>query len=353
MSISATESPILIIAPAWVGDMVMVSALTCHLQRQFPARPVDLLAPAWTLPIVRRLPHVRHALEMPLGHGAFAPRHRWRLGVALRDQSYGQAIILPRAWKSALLPYAARIPQRTGFLGELRYGLLNDIRPLNKALLPRTVDRFMALGTPAHQPFTPPALPQLALRYSAQAGLKVLARFTPEAPQQRPWVALCPGAEYGPAKQWPAHHFARTAQAILGEGYGVMLLGSRKDAALTAHICAQLPPSPHLLDLAGQTSLDEAVDLLAVAQTVITNDSGLMHVATAVERHVIALYGSSDPGHTPPLTEQADPLWLGLPCSPCFKRVCPEAHLNCLQQITPQQVLERWQAQRERLNHGR
>ncbi|MEG3640088.1 lipopolysaccharide heptosyltransferase II [Magnetococcus sp. PR-3] len=352
MSEVNTDEPLLIIAPAWVGDMVMVSAMTCHVAQQFPNRAIDLLAPAWTLPIVRRLPHVRDAIEMPLGHGAFAPRTRWRIGIDLRDRSYGQAIILPRAWKAALVPYAADIPVRTGFLGEVRYGLLNDIRRLTKAHLPRTVDRFMALATPADQPFTPPPLPNLELSYDHQAGYAVLNRFLDEDAQTQSWVALCPGAEYGPAKQWPASHFAQTASAILKEGHGVMLLGSQKDAPICEEILNQAEITGPLLSLAGKTSLNEAVDLLSVAKTVITNDSGLMHVATAVDSHVIALFGSSDPGHTPPLSDQADTLWLGMPCSPCFKRECPEGHLNCLLEITPQQVLAVWHNQLGKMDHG-
>nr|CRH05074.1 GT9 : ADP-heptose:LPS heptosyltransferase II [Candidatus Magnetococcus massalia] len=336
-------APLLIIGPAWVGDMVMVSAMTAQLHRAAPQRRIDILCPKWTHPIAQRLPHVGRVWQQPLGHGALGLKTRWQLGKQLAHEGYGQAITLPRSWKSALPPLAARIPIRTSFLGELRYGLLNDIRPLDKQALPRTVDRFMALATPRGEPFSPPQWPALTMQSDPAQGQLFLAQQ--QADIDRPWAALCPGAEYGPAKQWPAHHMAATARRVVEAGWGVMLLGGPGDRELCQQIVQQADVAQpnQLLQLAGQTTLEQAVDLLAVSDFVLSNDSGLMHVAAALDRPLLALYGSSDPRHTPPLNPTSQTIWKQLPCSPCFKRSCPEQHLQCLEEIDPDEVIARWQ----------
>ena len=323
----------LIIGPAWVGDMVMAQALFLRLRERDPEAAVDVLAPAWTFPLLERMPQVREALPMPLGHGQWQFGARWRLGRTLRGR-YARAVVLPNSWKSALIPFAARIPQRTGFVGELRYGLLNDARPLDTRALPKTVLRFLhladALGSPP-----PEHVPQPALRVSetmvAQAldahGLRV---------GDGPVLALCPGAEFGPAKRWPAAHFAQVARHRLDRGGQVWLFGSEKDRPVTAEILAQ---AGGCRDLAGRTTLGEAIDLLSVADRVVSNDSGLMHVAAALKRPLLALYGSSDPGFTPPLNDDHRILRLGLPCSPCFRRECPLEHTNCLRHLRPDEAI--------------
>ncbi len=323
----------LVVGPAWVGDMVMAQSLFKILRSQSPERAVDVLAPAWSMDLVGRMPEVRRAMALPLGHGEFGFFARRRLGRALRGSGYAQAIVLPNSWKSALTPFFADIPLRTGFRGEWRYGLLNDVRRLDKRRLPMTVQRFAALGLPADAPA--PHCPPPLLSVDTAGQQAAVAKF--EIDPARPIVILCPGAEYGPAKRWPAAHFAEVARELSAQGRQVWLFGSAKDAAVAAEI-VQLSGGV-CRDFTGATTLAEAVDLMALAEAVVSNDSGLMHVAAALDKPLVALYGSSDPGFTPPLHAAAKILSLQLPCAPCFKRVCPLGHTHCLTQLPPQRVL--------------
>lgn len=327
---------ILVVGPSWVGDMVMAQSLFMTLQDQHPGLQIDVLAPQWSLPILQRMPQVRRGITMPLGHGQLDLRTRWRLGRELASHGYDQAIVLPGSLKSALVPWFAGIPVRTGFTGEMRFGLLNDRRRLDKQALPMTVQRFVALGLSPHPKQVPEmAPPQLeanadnAVRQLAQLGLST----------ERPAVAFMPGAEYGPAKQWPAHHFAQLAEDLIARGQQVWILGSAKDRAVGETI-AQSAASPHVHNLCGQTELGDVVDLLSLCTAAVSNDSGLMHVAAALGKPMAAIYGSSDPKHTPPLSPQARVIYLGLDCSPCFERQCPLGHTRCLNDIQPEQVLQ-------------
>ena len=327
---------VLVIGPAWVGDMVIAQSLFMLLRDRQPTVDIDVLAPGWSLPLLRRMPEVRAAVEMPVQHGELALRARRRLGLALRPHGYDWAIVLPNAFKSALVPFWARIPRRTGYLGEWRWGLLNDIRPLDKRRLPMIVQRFLALAlAPAAE--LPAAVPIPRLRSDPVSLALTLTRLGLRRPDGR-LLALCPGAEFGPAKRWPAAHYAQVARELAAEGWTVWVLGSARDAPVCRTVVDQAGAG---VNLAGATSLEEAIDLLSLADVVIANDSGLMHVAAALDRPLIALYGSSDPGYTPPLNPRAQIMRLGLPCSPCFKRECPLGHLACLQNLDPRQVLAR------------
>jgi len=324
---------LLVVGPAWVGDMVMAQSLFITLRQSCPEHPIDVLAPSWSLPLLQRMPEVEQMIPLPIGHGELAMGQRLQLGRSLRGR-YDWAILLPNSWKSALVPWAARIPRRTGWLGELRYGLLNDWRRLDKGRLTMTVQRFVALAYPA-ETASPPPLPRPRLHVSAENIEAALADLGLSRPQ-RPLLALCPGAEYGPAKRWPAEFYAALGSRMHKLGWEVWLFGSGKDREVCAAITAAAPGIG--LDLSGRTSLAQAIDLLALAQGVVSNDSGLMHVAAALDRPLVALYGSSDPGFTPPLSDRARIIRLGLECSPCFRRHCPLGHLHCLRGIGVDQV---------------
>lgn len=330
------EETILVVGPAWVGDMVMAQSLFKVLKQRNPAAQIDVLAPAWTEPLLARMPEVRDAIPIALGHGQLGLASRWKLGRSLRNRKYDHAIILPRSLKSVIVPFAAKARLRTGFLGEQRWFLLNDIRKLDKKTLPRTVDRFVALGLDKDQPL-PDSLLQPLLTTDLANARKVLESIGHEIPETN-ILGICPGAEYGPAKRWPAAHFAEVARKKLEEGWEVWLFGSEKDQAITREIMGLT--GHRCLDLSGKTELIEAIDLLALCSAVLTNDSGLMHVAAATGVPIVAVYGSSDPKHTPPLTDKAKIMYLALDCSPCFKRDCPLGHTDCLNKISPDMVLK-------------
>ena len=315
--------------------MVLAQSLFKTMKACQPEATIDVAAPGWTLPLLERMPEVRQAIALPFKHGQLALGARIQFGRQLRSKHYDQAILLTNSLKSAILPFAASIPRRTGFLGEMRYGLLNDIRTLDKARLPRTVDRFVALGldSTATLPADIPLPSLTADREDAAQALHRLGWAMPETAV----LGLCPGAEYGEAKRWPAEYYAEVANAALDRGWQVWLFGSSKDMPVTAAI--QGLTRDRCLDLGGKTSLGEAIDLMSLTTAVVSNDSGLMHVAAALGKKVVAIYGSSDPGHTPPMSPQAVVLYLALSCSPCFKRECPLGHLNCLREIKPEAVL--------------
>lgn len=326
---------ILVLGPAWVGDMVLAQSLFKTLKAQQPAAIIDVAAPAWTLPLLERMPEVSEAIALPFKHGQLALGERISFGKSLKKRGYQQAIMLTNSLKSAVLPFAAGIPRRTGFLGEFRYGLVNDIRPLDKNILPRTVDRFMALGLEADQPLPKdPPLPRLIA--NPDNALQTLQRLGHEV-SKKPVLGLCPGAEYGEAKRWPAAYYAEVAREALTQGWEVWLFGSDKDVPVTAEI-NQLT-GVQCLDLGGKTRLGEAIDLMSLTDAVVSNDSGLMHVAAALDKKLVSIFGSSDPYHTPPMSAQATILYLNLECSPCFKRECPLGHLNCLMNIRPSKII--------------
>jgi len=326
---------ILVVAPSWVGDMVMAQTLFKRLHQLHPSLELDVLAPDWTIPLLLRMPEVREAIPNPFRHGEFRLGARYRLGQSLRARGYDQAIVLPNSWKSALVPFFAAIPRRSGYSGELRWGLLNDRRRLDAHKLPLMVERFVALAD-APGAVLPTPLPQPALSVDENRRQATLAKLGLTADTKI--AVLCVGAEYGSAKRWPPQHFAALGKMLHEQGYQVWLVGSAKDTEAGAE-AARLSDGA-CLDLCGQTSLDEAVDLLASASVIVSNDSGLMHVAAALGKHLIALYGSSSPGFTPPLSQSAHILSLNLECSPCFKRECPLDHLDCLMKLSPQQVLD-------------
>lgn len=326
---------ILVVGPAWVGDMVMAQSLFQSLKRQAPDCVIDVLAPAWSGPLLARMPQVRRAHTLPFAHGELKLVERHRIARRLRAERYDRAIVLPNSFKSALIPLWADILRRTGYRGELRWGLLNDVRTLDKKLLPQTVQRFVALGLPEDVALPPPIpFPQLHIASdSVQAALSALRL---ERPSQ-PLLALCPGAEYGPAKRWPAPYFADVARTKIAQGWSVWIFGSAHDQTIAAEICALAGEG--CVDLSGRTTLAQAIDVLSLADLVLSNDSGMMHVAAALGRKLVAVYGSSDPGFTPPLSVAARVVWLKLACSPCFERECPLGHLNCLREISPERVL--------------
>lgn len=315
---------LLVVAPAWVGDMVMAHAIVPGLAER--GHEVHFLAPPSTAALASRMPGVAEVHTVCTRHGELGWRPRRRAARALAERHFGRAIVLPNSFKSALTPLWAGIPVRTGVRGEFRFGVLNDLRRLDEARMPRLVDRYAALADVS------PAKPQL--RADEAALRRLLARHGLR--NDRPVVALCPGAEYGPAKRWPADRFAALAARCVEAGASVWILGTDAERQAAEKILA----AAAAVDLTGRTSLEDAVDLLSTAAVAVVNDSGLMHVAAALAVPLVALFGSSSQTFTPPLSARARVLERDLDCRPCFARTCPLGHLDCLLGIGVDRVFD-------------
>lgn len=335
---------ILVIGPSWVGDMMMSQSLYRTLKARYPQAIIDVMAPAWCRPLLSRMPEVNEAIPMPLGHGALELGARRRLGVSLRERRYDRAYVLPNSYKSALVPFFANIPVRTGWRGEMRYGVLNDARVLDKQAWPLMVERYVALAydkgvMDSAKDLPQPLLwPQLQVEESEQR--RTCSAFS--ILSDRPIIGFCPGAEFGPAKRWPHYHYAELAKQLIDEGYQVVLFGSAKDHGAGNEILTMLnlEQQAWCRNLAGETQLEQAVILLAACRAVVTNDSGLMHVAAALNRPLVALYGPSSPDFTPPLSHKARVIRLITGYHKVRKGDAAEGYHQSLIDIQPEQVLE-------------
>lgn len=315
--------------------MVMVQSLFMSLKRQNQENIIDVVAPAWSAPVIARMPEVRRIIEVDIAHGELQLAKRISVGKSLRRQ-YDQAIILPRSFKSALIPYFAKIPQRTAYRGEMRYGIVNDMRRLDKEVTYKAVERFVNLGEDDSKSMQSPKIcfPKLCVDQDKrhQAALRLGVSET------SPSVALMPGAEFGPSKRWPAKYFGELASIFKQDGYEVYVFGSPNDHAIGEKIVTSSNGSAK--NLCGETTLEEVVDLISLVNIAITNDSGLMHIAAAVDRPVVVIYGAITPEYTPPLSNTAEIQYLNLDCSPCWQKQCPYGHYNCVRNLTVSRVYE-------------
>lgn len=324
---------ILIVAPSWVGDAILSEPLVALLREPLEAAIVDVLAPPWCAPVYARMRGVRAIIENPIGHGTLDLGRQRTIATTLRANGYMRALILPNSFKSALIPWFAGIPRRTGYSGEARRLLLTDARRLDRRALPRLVDRFIALAAqPDERAPTAPSPVLVPNAGNAAAAMRALGLTT-----RSPVAVFCPGAEFGPAKRWPSEHFITLARRLLDSGYAVWLIGSPNDRAAADPIAAAVPD---VRNICGGTDLGTAIDLLAQASLVVSNDSGLMHAAAAVARPLVALFGSSSPQFTPPLSPLAQIARIDIDCSPCFKRVCPLGHFKCMRDLPPNLVYD-------------
>ena len=335
---------ILVVAPSWVGDLVMAESLLITLKKLYPAAVIHVLAPAWCLDIVKRMPEAEKGILMPIGHGSFDLGGRIKLGRALAGEHYDEAYILPNSWKSALIPFFAGIKRRIGWKGEMRYGLINVMRK-NKQDFPRLIARYSALAWPRDKvakqadlefllyPRLESRKPDTALldRFGIRPGLKPLG--------------LCPGAEFGPAKKWPPEYYAAVSARYLAAfpEREAWIFGSARDRDTGEDIRRQVPEElrERVRVLAGMTTLEEAIDLLAACALVLSNDSGLMHVAAATGVRLAAVFGSTSARYTPPSDDSALIIESEVSCHPCFKRVCPKGSTECLLKLVPDAVWEK------------
>lgn len=328
-----TESRSLVIAPQWIGDAVMTEPLMRRLHARGEKLTVGALP--WVAPVYRAMPQVDEVIEFPFAHGGLQFKARRQIARQVEGR-FDTAYVLPNSLKSALLPFLASIPRRIGYLGEARVGLLTH-RLKNPKNKPPMVAFYSALSGEGDLHDDRPALQLAPADVEAALAAAGLSRGG--------YCVFAPGAEYGSAKRWPAPHFSALAALL---EVPVVLLGSGKEAALCEGI-AQAAPAGRCINLAGKTGLLEAFALIAAARAVVSNDSGLMHVAAAFGVHQVALFGSSSPLHTPPLNDRARVIWLKddpayvppLDCAPCFERDCPLGHTRCLFDITPARVHDR------------
>ena len=326
---------ILVVAPSWIGDTIIAQPLLRLIKQRNPGARIDVFAAAWCAPLLARMSEVDAVVDNPFGHGEFGLAARRALGRRLASADYDAAYVLPNSWKSALMPFFAGIPRRIGYRGEARFVLLNERHVLDETAHPLQVQRYAALAGPLPGNLPPPRLNSTPEQQRA-------ARQALGLPPDGAPVVFCPGAEYGPAKRWPARHFAALAQLVASPANPAWLIGSAKDRDVGDEIVSLAANCA--INLCGRSSLAQAIDLTASARCVVSNDSGLMHVAAALGRPLVALFGSSSPAYTPPLSPHAKILSRQLECSPCFKRECPLGHFDCLNGLEPRQVLDAMEA---------
>jgi heptosyltransferase-2 len=321
----------------------MTQPLLASLKEQYPESNIDVIASTWVAPIYRACSEVDEVIEAKFEHKQLQWSLRKQLAQELADKEYQACFILPNSFKSALIPWLANIPFRIGYRGELRFGLINlSLDNPSKVNRPPMVEHYLALGQLLNEAQSDTRLKNITpkLNVSADANQAVQTKLQAAKVDADNIIVMCPGAEYGSTKRWPTSHFAQLANRLIESkpNNHIILLGSKSDYALAQEIFFQTQKTAHVHNWCGDTSLDEAIALIGMSKSVISNDSGLMHIAAALKTHQVAIFGSSDPAHTPPLSDKAKVIWLNLPCSPCHKRVCPLGHLKCLNDILPEQV---------------
>ena len=317
---------ILIIAPQWMGDAVMTHSL---IQLVAKKNTVDVLCVSWLEPIYQRMQNVDNVITLPLQHGKLQLKLYWQIAKKIKNQ-YDQCIVIPRKLKSAIIPWLAGIPKRTGYFGESRYWFIND-RITADPRHTLWVQKVCALFDKKSADDNNYPNPQLTTNSSNQK------KWQKELKQGgKQLVALMPGASYGVSKQWSMEHFKEVVE--LGKNdYSFVVLGGESERKMGDAILQGVDATGH--NLSGKTSLYDAVDILSISDFCITNDSGLMHVAAATQCFVKALYGSSSPDYTPPLTNKKQIYSDTLDCKPCFKRTCSYGHYDCWKKITAERVL--------------
>ncbi|OWS69717.1 lipopolysaccharide heptosyltransferase II [Polynucleobacter campilacus] len=333
---------ILIIAPNWIGDAVSTQPLLANLKVLYPNSQIDVLASNWVAPIYRACSQVHAVIEAKFEHKKLQWSLRKQLAKEIQAKNYQACFVLPNSFKSALIPWLANIPFRIGYRGELRFGLINlALDNPSKVNRPPMVEHYLSLSQLLKDDAFLPSnklVPRLNISTSAKQSIEIKLQSANISGDSI--YVMCPGAEYGPSKRWPTEHFAALAQQLITQNSNnqIILLGSKNDHSLAQEVTSQAQQARNIHNWCGNTSLDEAIALIGMSKVVVSNDSGLMHIAAALQIPQVAIFGSSNPTHTPPLSDKAKVIWLNMPCSPCYKRICPLGHLRCLKDILPEQV---------------
>ena len=336
----------LVVGPNWVGDMVMAHTLIGYLRSKRSDEPIHLLSPQWSLSVAERMPEVDRLIESPFVHGQLDLLNRRKFAKeVIAPENYRRVFVLPNSWKSALVPFFARIPRRIGWRGEWRNGLLTDCRILKPKYFPRLIDQYFALAFPANIAFSSFSLPQEAIAPCLVFNERNRESWIVKRKiDKNKCVVLCPGAEFGPSKCWPVVKFSELADKLVNLGSQIVILGSKNDEERGKQLVENISAEnrSRVINLVGETSIPDAIDILSLADIVVTNDSGLMHLAAALNLKLLALYGSSSPLKTPPISNNAIIVTNNVPCQPCFERECPLEHHNCLTGLSVEKVMEKF-----------
>ena len=290
----------LIVGPSWVGDAVMAQTLYKLIKASNKDSTIEVLSPNWSIPILERMEEVSKSIISPFKHGELKINARFNFGKQLRKRDYERAIIMTHSLKSSLIPFFANIPVRTGWLGEMRFGLINDLRSKEKSHYPLMIEQFAKLSINPNEDLKKP-LPYPSLKIDSYHLKEQLLNLGIDS--EKPSIAICPGAEFGPAKKWPSNYYADVCNEYLSNSWNVLVFGSQNDQITGNRIQEGIDEelSNNFFNLIGKTSLIDVVDLLSHCKKVVTNDSGLMHIAAAVNTPLVAIYGPSSPKFTPPL----------------------------------------------------
>ena len=329
------SNKILICGPSWVGDMVMSHSLVQLLRQRFPESEIDMLAPSWSRAVARFMPEIQTVFTLPFDHGELELTKRWQFASHLTSMNYAHCYLLPNSFKSALIPWFARIPERVGWKAEGRSLLLTDARTMDIQKFKRMHHRYAALAC-NNEHFSEEKVPLPRLKYDTSEMRSLANKF--QLLDKKSIIALAPGAEYGASKQWSAESFSKLAGKLIAKGHHIVLIGSAKDQSLCQAIEQQASKTSSITNLAGQTSIDQIIHFLPACAALVCHDSGLMHIAAALQLPLVAIYGSTNPEHTPPLSRSAQVIYKALDCSPCYKRECPLGHHRCMKDIQPEEV---------------
>lgn len=335
---------ILVVSPAWLGDIIMSQSLLKTLKRQDPDCQITMYAPAYAHVIIERMKEVDNIITNPFAHGSLDLSGRFNEGKKLKDLGFDKAYVLPNSLKSALVPFFAGIKERIGLKGESRYFLLNKMIK-DKTAYQRMTARYVALAyiddknVIDDQSLPEFDFPSLELKHPSDELLERL-----NLSLDRPLLVLGCGANYGPAKLWPAEYFAKVSAHFIGKGWCVVAPGSEKDKPTTELIAKHLKDInetylQHYKDICGMTSLTEVLDVIGASCAAVCNDSGLMHTVAAANVPQVCIFGSTSTGYTPPLSDIAVCVESTQPCHPCFKRSCKFDTYACLKELTPDMVI--------------
>jgi len=326
-----TEPPILIIPYMWIGDFVRCHTVVRLLRQRSPTAAIDVLTNSMVAPLLDYMPGVRKGIVADLPRNRLALNQHRALAGRLRAESYGHALVMPRTWKAAVAPFLAGIPRRTGFVGEGRFGLINDLR-FGERGLPRMADRCAVLAL-AKDERAPPAWPLPELKVPAAECANWRQRLG-HAAGGRPVIALAPGA-VGPSKRWPGASYAELSRRLRADGHWVWVIGGPNEKDLAAEIA----DGAQIRDLTGP-DLRNAILALAAADLAVSNDSGLLHVAAALGTPAIGIFGPTSAWHWAPLNPIAAVVETidELACRPCHKPVCRLGHHRCMREISVDRV---------------